>query len=128
MSPKEIKFEMMPSEVGHSMQVNHIHGKGRDFVAGERAPEFRVTREILPIQWLRLATQEVRVAFDPETHTLYIGERGYQRGWLHAEVQRLSLEADRTRSLAKRAGELLKSRKPGQRRRGRKLLAQIAAP
>lgn len=138
---------------GSLMTLNRRE-RARDLARAFQAPwlaeppfETEVVRTTHEIHEFRMALQSIRVAYDPNTSTLYIGERpergyveqaarnAYERGLpnpylrevVHATTM-ARMERDERRAHAAvvaDAVERLKSRKPGVRRRAKRLLAKL---
>lgn len=121
---------------------------GASLSSGRLAPfDLRATTSTHEIHEFRLALQSILVAYDPETSTLYVGEpdRGgyveqaainaYHRGEPNpymGEVLAALNDAHHARAarnhharVVTEAVERLKSRKPGVRRRAKRLLAKL---
>lgn len=109
--------------------------------------DFEIKRSTHEIHEFRLALQVILVAYDPETSTLYVAERS-ERGYVFEAAERAHERGERNPYLnevwfskgqasmanaarakhAKAVGdavERLKSRKPGIRRRAKRLLTKL---
>lgn len=147
---EEIRFEVLPPGTDSRLMVDYVG----PIALGEDFPPFMVRTDVLPVMAFQLATQEIRVAFDPRTRTLYVGETG-EGGWMLQQARReaenghpypFQREVDRAEAVAAnarrcaqrdrgerlkhamlvaRAVKLLRSPKSGVRRRARRLLEKL---